>query len=167
MKILFLSSGSRVPSARFRILPYLRYFREQGHHCVLANSFPQKYDYFPWMGFRPSQLLKRSVRWWHWLRAKLSSFDVVYIDREIFDNESMHMEQRFRDACGKLVIDIDDVVENLSDRKGLFALLAINVENPLALDAPVLSRVSRCTRPRRSPRNGSASGRRHQSRPPG
>ncbi len=110
MKILFLSSGSRVPSARFRILPYINHFRADGHQCVLANSFPQKYDYFPWMGFRPSQLLKRSVRWWHWLRAKLNSFDAVFIDREIFDNSSTHMEQRFREACGKLVIDIDDAV---------------------------------------------------------
>ena len=110
MNILFLSSGSRVPSARFRILPYLDHFRADGHRCFLANSFPQKYDYFPWMGFRPSQLLKRSVRWWHWLRARLSSFDVVFIDREIFDNATTHMEERFRECCGKLVIDIDDAV---------------------------------------------------------
>jgi len=110
VKILFLSSGTRVPSARFRILPYLSHFRADGHRCVLANSFPQKYDYFPWMGFRPSQLLKRSVRWWHWVRASLSSFDVVFIDREIFDDSTTHMEQRFRECCGKLVIDIDDAV---------------------------------------------------------
>lgn len=110
MNILFLSSGDRVPSARFRILPYLRHFRAEGHRAVLANSFPQKYDYFPWMGFRPSQLLKRSVRWWHWLRARLQKFDVVFIDREIFDNTTTDMESRFRDACGRLVIDLDDAV---------------------------------------------------------
>lgn len=110
MKILFLSSGAHVPSARFRILPYLSHFRRDGHTCVLANSFPQKYDYFPWMGFRPSQLLKRSVRWWHWLRARLSSFDVVFIDREIFDDATTAMEQRFKECCGRLVLDLDDAV---------------------------------------------------------
>lgn len=110
MKILFLSSGAHVPSARFRILPYLSHFRSEGHKCVLANSFPEKYDYFPWMGFRPSQLLKRSVRWWHWLKARLSSFDVVFIDREIFDDASTEMEQRFRECCGRLVLDLDDAV---------------------------------------------------------
>ncbi len=110
LKILFLSSGDRVPSARFRILPFIRHFRADGHACVVAHSFPQKYDYFPWMGFRPSQLLKRSVRWWHWLRARLQRFDVVFIDREIFDNTSIDMEQRFREACGRLVIDLDDAV---------------------------------------------------------
>lgn len=110
MKILFLSSGDRVPSARFRILPYIRHFRSDGHRCVVAHSFPQKYDYFPWMGFRPSQLLKRSVRWWHWMRARLQRFDVVFIDREIFDDVTTRMEERFRDACGRLVLDLDDAV---------------------------------------------------------
>ena len=62
------------------------------------------------MGFRPSQLLKRSVRWWHWLRTKLQQFDVVFIDREIFDNTSIHMEKRFRESCHRLVIDLDDAV---------------------------------------------------------
>ncbi len=110
MNILFLSSGIHAPAARFRILPYLRHFRAEGHNVVLANSFPQKYDYFPWMGFRPSQLLKRSVRWWHWLRTKLQSFDIVFIDREIFDNTTTDMERRFRESCGRLVIDLDDAI---------------------------------------------------------
>lgn len=110
MNILFLSSGDRVPSARFRILPFIRHFRAEGHHAVVLNSFPQKYDYFPWMGFRPSQLLKRSIRWWHWLRTRMQRFDVVFIDREIFDNTTLDMEQRFRESCGRLVIDLDDAV---------------------------------------------------------
>ena len=98
MKILFLASGRLAPSTRFRIVPYLKYFREDGHRCTVANSFPQKYDYFPWMGFRPSQLLKRSVRWWHWLQAFLGRYDLVYIEREIFDNATSDMEERFRRA---------------------------------------------------------------------
>ena len=110
VKILFVSSGSRVPSSRFRILPYLRHFQSEGHTCVLANSFPQKYDYFPWFGFRPSQLLKRGVRWWHVLRAKIRAFDIVFIDREIFDNATTDMEERFKNCCRKFVLDLDDAV---------------------------------------------------------
>jgi len=110
MRILFLSSGARVPSARFRILPYINHFRAEGHTCCVAHSFPQKYDYVPWMGFRPSQLLKRSVRWWHWLRSRLQRFDVVFVDREIFDDPTTAMEQRFRDSCRRLVLDLDDAV---------------------------------------------------------
>lgn len=110
MRVLFLASGPLVPSSRFRIQPYVRKFRQDGHTCVLANSFPPKYDYFPWMGFRPSQLLKRSVRWWHWLRAKLSSFDIVFVEREIFDDPSTDMEARFRNCCKSFVTDIDDAL---------------------------------------------------------
>jgi glycosyltransferase involved in cell wall biosynthesis len=110
LKILFLSSGDRVPSARFRIVPFVPRFRADGHRCVLAHSFPQKYDYFPWMGFRPSQLLKRGVRWWHWLRARLQKFDIVFMDREIFDSPSAEMECRFREVCRRFVTDLDDAV---------------------------------------------------------
>lgn len=77
---------------------------------MIAHSFPAKYDYYPWMGFRPSQLLKRSVRWWHWLTAVFRRFDMVYVDREIFDSPSGEMEERFRAACGRLVLDVDDAV---------------------------------------------------------
>lgn len=110
LKILFLSSGKRAPSSRFRIQPYVREFRKEGHRCVIAHSFPAKYDYFPWMGFRPSQLLKRSVRWWHWLQARLRRFDIVYVEREIFDSASWDMEERFRSLCRSMVLDIDDAV---------------------------------------------------------
>ena len=110
MKILFLSSGKRAPSSRFRIQPYVRELRKDGHQCTIAHSFPAKYDYFPWMGFRPSQLLKRSVRWWHWFRAKLQQFEIVYVEREIFDSASWDMEERFRSLCRSMVLDVDDAV---------------------------------------------------------
>lgn len=110
MRLLFLSSGVHVPSARFRIMPYLKRFRADGHTAVVAHSFPEKYDYFAWLGFRPSQLLKRSVRWWHLLRSRLQRFDAVMIDREIFDAPGTELEQRFRESCRRLVVDVDDAV---------------------------------------------------------
>ncbi|MCA9043445.1 MAG: hypothetical protein KDA69_03945, partial [Planctomycetaceae bacterium] len=58
-----LSSGDQVPSSRFRMLPYVKHFRDKGHNCVLASSIPQKYDWYKTIGFRLSQLLKRSMRW--------------------------------------------------------------------------------------------------------
>ncbi|MEZ6122684.1 MAG: hypothetical protein R3C49_05845 [Planctomycetaceae bacterium] len=110
MKILFLSSGPRCPSARFRILPFVPKFREDGHYCVVAHSLPEKYDHFPWLGFRPSQLLKRGIRHLHAILARLQRFDVVFVDREIFDNESSDMEERFRKLCRTFVLDLDDAV---------------------------------------------------------
>lgn len=110
MRVLFLTSGHRTPSTRFRILPYIQYLQDHGIHCRVASSFPQKYDYFPWMGFRPSQKLKRLTRWLHLLEAKLRSFDVLYLEREIFDDDSVEMEQRFRECVPKLIYDLDDAL---------------------------------------------------------
>ncbi len=110
MNILLLSSGDRVPSSRFRMLPYVRHFRDAGHRCALASSFPQKYDYFPRMGFRPSQKLKRATRWYHWLSSRLRGDDVVVIDREIFDAPDWTFEERFRRTAKRLVLDLDDAV---------------------------------------------------------
>jgi glycosyltransferase involved in cell wall biosynthesis len=110
VKILFLISGDRVPSSRFRVLPYVPYLRSLGHKCTVASSFPQKYDYFPWIGFRPSQLLKRLVRMWHLLKARLGRYDVIFIDREIFDDDTISMEARFRKVTSTLILDVDDAV---------------------------------------------------------
>lgn len=110
MRILFLHSGSRVPSSRFRVLPVARRLRRLGHKCTLAGSFPQKYDYFPWLGFRPSQLLKRLVRHWHLWRARIGRYDAVLIDRELFDDETVSMEARLRRLGAAMLLEVDDGV---------------------------------------------------------
>ena len=110
MKILFLHSGDRVPSARFRVLPFLRHFRAAGHSVTAFSSVPQKYDYFKWMGFRPSQFLKRHLRSWQLLLAKIRRYDCVFVDRELFDSTSCEMEEQFAATCGRFVLDVDDAV---------------------------------------------------------
>jgi glycosyltransferase involved in cell wall biosynthesis len=110
MRVLFLTSGDRTPSTRFRILPYISYLQEHGIDCRVASSFPQKYDYFPWLGFRPSQLLKRLTRWIHLTESRVRPFDIVYLERELFDNDTTDMEQRFRRVARKFVYDLDDAV---------------------------------------------------------
>lgn len=110
MRILFLHSGRDVPSSRFRIQPFVQRFRQAGHHAVAWGSFPQKYSYFSWLGFRPSQMLKRMTRQWHWLKFIVGRFDVVVIERELFDSESDEMEIRFRKSAKRMVLDVDDAV---------------------------------------------------------
>lgn len=105
-----LSSGDRVPSARFRLHPFVQPLRERGHSVTILQSIPQKYEYWKWIGFRPSQKLKRTVRWWHSLRARLGHYDVVMFDREILDAADIHAEERFRKACPRMVLDVDDAV---------------------------------------------------------
>ena len=110
MKILMLSSGERVPSSRFRMLPYVRHFRNAGHRCTLASSIPQKYDWFQAIGFRLSQRLKRGVRRLHWYQSRWRGDDVVIIDREIFDSPDWSLEQCFRKTTARMVLDLDDAV---------------------------------------------------------
>ena len=110
MKLLFLTSGRLVPSTRFRVLPYLPHLRAAGHRCVVRHSHPPKYEHYPWLGWR---LSIRFRRWWRWLNlceARLRRFDVVYIERELFDDDSAELECRFRQAAPALVLDVDDAV---------------------------------------------------------
>jgi glycosyltransferase involved in cell wall biosynthesis len=110
VKIVMLSSGDRVPSSRFRMLPYVRHFRNSGHRCTLASSVPQKYEWFPAIGFRLSQRLKRLIRYLHWYKSRLRGDDIVVIDREVFDSPCTKLEECFRKTTQKLVLDLDDAV---------------------------------------------------------
>lgn len=92
------------------MLPYAPRLRSAGHRCRVSTSFPAKYDYFPWLGFRPSQKLKRLTRYAHWWLSRLCRDDVVVIDREIFDDPSTSFEDRFRQTAARLVLDLDDAV---------------------------------------------------------
>lgn len=110
MKFLFLTSGRRTPSTRFRAIPFVAHLRDEGHACTLSHSFPEKYDYFPLIGFRPSQLLKRGMRYLDILRAKWGCYDAVILERELFDNPTWDMEKRLRRSAKVLVLDMDDGV---------------------------------------------------------
>lgn len=110
MKLLFLTSGRRTPSTRFRMLPLAQLLSQQGHRCVVRHSFPEKYDYFGWLGFRPSQWLKRASRRIDLLRARWGRFDAVVLERELFDNPTWDLERSLRKVARTLVLDIDDGV---------------------------------------------------------
>lgn len=110
MKILFLTSGKRVPSARFRVLQYVPYLRARGHRCVVAHSVPPKYDYWPAFGWRVSQFVKRAVRGWHWLRGWLGGYDVIFLERGLFHDDTWSMEAKFRRIAHAMVLDVDDAV---------------------------------------------------------
>jgi glycosyltransferase involved in cell wall biosynthesis len=110
MKVLFLTSGARVPTTRFRVLQYVPYLRALGHRCTVAHSHPQKYDYWPAMGWRPSQWFKRGVRVWHLFRGWIGAYDVIFVERELFNDGTWSMEERFRRIARAMVLDVDDAV---------------------------------------------------------
>ncbi len=110
MKILFLTSGAEVPSTRFRVLQFVPMFRAAGHRCTVAHSVPEKYGHFRILGWRISQRLKRATRRWHLLRARAVRYDVIWIEREIFNDDSSVAEEQFRKVAPLLVLDVDDGV---------------------------------------------------------
>lgn len=110
LKVWFLTSGRSSPSSRYRVFQYLPHLRADGFRCTVANSFPDKYEYFPLIGWRLSRLLKRLVRRWHLLRMRWSRPDVVVLERELFDEPTMEFEEQLRGIARRLLLDVDDAV---------------------------------------------------------
>ena len=108
MRWLFIASGMKVPSTRFRVLPYLPFLRKAGHQCDLALSWPEKYDYHPWLGWRISQFVKRERRKWQAWNADRIHYDAILLEREIFHDPSYDIEMRFRKVTPRMVLDVDD-----------------------------------------------------------
>jgi glycosyltransferase involved in cell wall biosynthesis len=110
MRVLFLTSGPTVPSTRFRILQFVPLLEAEGHECVVAHSWPDKYEQSPWLGFRLSQRARRWKRRLDAIRARRGRFDVIVIERELFNDATFDLELEFRRLAPRLVLDIDDGV---------------------------------------------------------
>lgn len=110
MNVLFFASGRNVPSTRFRIEPLANEWRKAGHLCRIFYSYPEKYDYLPYLGFRPSQWLKRAIRAGQSLIAGTHSWDVVYLERELFDAPDFEWDCALARLANLFVVDIDDAV---------------------------------------------------------
>ncbi len=108
MKLLFLTSGPQVPSTRFRVLQWLPLLEAEGHQCVVAHSWPDKYQQSPWLGFRLSQRARRWKRQLDLKRASRGGFDVVVLERELFNDDTSDLELAFRRVAKRMVLDIDD-----------------------------------------------------------
>lgn len=108
MKIVFLTSGQRVPSSRFRVLQYIPYLRQMGHECVVIPSRPEKYRSYPGLGSRLSQRIRRFRRMRDIRMIAAESCDVVFLERELFSDDSYDVEQQLRSVAKTLVLDIDD-----------------------------------------------------------
>lgn len=130
MNILFFASGRNVPSTRFRVEPLVSEWRKTGHYCQILYSFPEKYDYFPYLGFRPSQWLKRANRASQSLLASSQRWDVVYLERELFDAPDFEWDCALSRLAKLFVVDIDDAVFLRYPTK--FRQLARNVDLVIA-----------------------------------
>ncbi len=108
MKIGLVALGRNVPSTRFRLQAMLPYLEQAGHSCKMWTSWPSVYEHFPAIGWRLSTLVKRSTRWLQWLDAARMKPDCIYLERGVYHDHSVGMDQRFRGLTRRLVLDVDD-----------------------------------------------------------
>ncbi len=108
MRILMVASGPKVPSTRFRMIPFRQRLIEYGHRCDIAFSFPPKYEYYRWLGWRFSQRLQMWCRRWQVHLAKRKRYDCIIIEREVFDRDDWSIETALRAITPRLVLDVDD-----------------------------------------------------------
>ncbi len=108
MRIGFITLGSKVPSTRFRFLPYLPHLQQRGHSCQVWMSYPSVYESIPWLGWRLSTQLKRSVRRTQLAHAAWLRPDCIYLERGCFNDDSLGFDRAFRKCTKRLVLDVDD-----------------------------------------------------------
>jgi glycosyltransferase involved in cell wall biosynthesis len=109
MRLLFLTSGPRVPSSRFRVLQYLPGLAAAGWSCTVRASRPAKYDGLPVIGFRGAQSVRRWFRGLDLAAARRERYDAIVLERELLSGvDDTALEEQFRAATPALVLDIDD-----------------------------------------------------------
>lgn len=137
VKLLFLTSGRYAPASRFRVLQFVPWLERAGHRCTVWPSRPAKYESYWWLGWRLSQQHRRWRRWLDLFRIRRSGFDVIVIERELFDDPDFTLERRLREVARALVLDVDDAIHLRYPEK--FAALAsladvVLAGNPLLCD---------------------------------
>ncbi|MCC6511989.1 MAG: glycosyltransferase family 4 protein [Pirellulaceae bacterium] len=108
MRIGFVTLGANVPSTRFRFMAMLPYLQAQGHEVRVWTSWPSVYEHFPAIGWRASVAVKRWTRWRQWLAARVFQPDCIYLERGVYHDSTVQMDQRFRRCTPRLVLDVDD-----------------------------------------------------------
>lgn len=117
MRIAFLTSGRLVPSSRFRVLQFVPHLQRLGHECRVLPSRPEKYESLPLLGFRLSGVVKRWNRRSDLTALERWSPEVVVLERELFSDATVEVEQTLRRIVRRLVLDIDDGLFVLNRRK--------------------------------------------------
>jgi glycosyltransferase involved in cell wall biosynthesis len=111
--VLFLTSGRRAPSSRFRVLQYLDQLREDGWTATVAPCLPDKFaSHHEWPGGIIADGLltaaKVASRVWSALRAP--AHEIVYLERELIPYVCPEPEQFVRLLNPSIIFDFDDAV---------------------------------------------------------
>lgn len=130
MRVLFLISGLRTPASRFRVLQYVPELERLGIRCVVSPARPAKYESYRWLGWRLSQSLRRWLRWMDVIAVRFRRYDVVFIERELFDDATYDLELRVIESARASALDVDDAIHLRYPEK--FAAVAKGVTTVLA-----------------------------------
>jgi hypothetical protein len=117
LRILFLTSGREVPASRFRVLQYVPYLESRGHVCTVLPSWPEKYRGLRFLGNRLSEPLRIVRRTFEALQEAIDGHDVTFVEREILSSRFAGLEQLFRRASRRMVLDVDDAIFLLNPGK--------------------------------------------------
>lgn len=109
MKVLFLTEGQHVPASRFRVQQFIPYLESRGIRCTVRPLIPNKY-----LSLR-NRWAQRSLTIWKIFQrlraiADASSFDAVYLQRDLIAIPSPFLERLLHRINPRLVFDFDDAI---------------------------------------------------------
>jgi glycosyltransferase involved in cell wall biosynthesis len=113
MKILALTKYSKLgTSSRLRVFQYLDYLRERGDDIIVAPLLTDKYLERLYSGRRPewSPILGGYLRRVRELGAASGSFDLIWMEKELFPWLPALLEQLFTSKRVPCVVDYDDAI---------------------------------------------------------
>jgi glycosyltransferase involved in cell wall biosynthesis len=113
MKILALTKYSKLgASSRLRVFQYLDYLHERGDNITVAPLLTDNYLELLYSGHRPkwSQVLGGYLRRVRELGAASGTFDLIWMEKELFPWFPALLEQLFRSQRAPCVVDYDDAI---------------------------------------------------------
>jgi glycosyltransferase involved in cell wall biosynthesis len=113
MKILALTKYSKLgASSRLRVFQYLDYLRERGDDISVAPLLTDNYLEGLYSGHRPkwSQILGGYLRRVRELSAASGTFDLIWMEKELFPWFPALLEELFRSKRVPCVVDYDDAI---------------------------------------------------------
>jgi glycosyltransferase involved in cell wall biosynthesis len=111
--VLFLTSGRRAPSSRFRVLQYIDLLRADGWTATVAPCLPDKFaSHHDWPGgfLADGALTAAKVASRLWSALKAPGHEIVYIERELIPYVCPEPEQFVRLLNPSIIFDFDDAV---------------------------------------------------------
>jgi glycosyltransferase involved in cell wall biosynthesis len=111
--VLFLTSGRRAPSSRFRVLQYIDLLRADGWTATVAPCLPDKFaSHHDWPGgfLADGVLTAAKVASRLWSALKAPGHEIVYIERELIPYVCPEPEQFVRLLNPSIIFDFDDAV---------------------------------------------------------